>query len=959
MSDVKQMRLSKVAKEFNLSLGKIAEFLAAKGRPVENNPNAKIGDEEYTLLSKEFSGDKSAKEEAQHVGLNLTKIKRETFIVEDIKTIKAREAEEQRLKDAAMASAKAAEDLKIAEEKKKEAAIAASKKAAEVAATPEIIEEVKEVNNTITGPKVLGKVDLSTLNQKTKPDKKTKKEKEDEKKAEEIAEKEAKALKGKKKKEEVVEEVIAVPVAETLAIVEPAIIEEPKEVFHETVYQKLEGPKIMGKIELPVIKEVKKGSGAPAGGSLADKKKRKRIRKGVLSPEEIKKVGTEQAQIAKDKAKEKYGDPRARKPLNTPREARPALTDEEIQIQIKETLARLSNKGSKSKTSKYRRDKRDDVRDKMVEAQEQTDLEKKTLQVTEFVSANQLAQMMNVSVTQIISTCMSLGLFVSINQRLDAETLAIVAEEFGFKTEFVSVEVQEAIDEQEAENPEDLIERPPIVTIMGHVDHGKTSLLDYIRKSNVLAGEAGGITQHIGSYNVKMESGKSVTFLDTPGHEAFTAMRARGAKVTDVVIIVVAADDSVMPQTKEAINHAQAAGVPMIIAINKIDKPGANPDKIREALSAMNILVEEWGGKVQCQEISAKMGKNIELLLEKVVLEAELLDLKANPKARASGSVIEAKLDKGRGHVVDIIVQKGTMRVGDIVVAGCYSGRVKAMTNEHGINVKEAGPSMPVQLLGLNGAPTAGDKFNVMSDEREARELANKRLQLQREQGIRTQKHITLDEIGRRLAIGDFKELNLIVKGDVDGSIEALSDSLLKLSTEKIQVNIIHKSVGAISETDVMLASASNAIIVGFQVRPSVTARKLAETEEIDIRLYSIIYDAINEIKAAMEGMLAPEFEEKIVCNIIIREVFNITKVGTIAGCYVLDGKVMRNTKIRIIRDGIVIHTGGLGSLKRFKDDVKEVTTGYECGLNIDGFNDIKVDDIIEGYDMVEIKAKL
>ena len=959
MSDVKQMRLSKVAKEFNLSLGKIAEFLAAKGRPVENNPNAKIGDEEYTLLSKEFSGDKSAKEEAQHVGLNLTKIKRETFIVEDIKTIKAREAEEQRLKDAVMASAKAAEDLKIAEEKKKEAAIAASKKAAEVAATPEIVEEVKEVTNTISGPKVLGKVDLSTLNQKTKPDKKTKKEKEDEKKAEEIAEREAKALKGKKKKEEVVEEVIVAPIAETPAIVEPAIIEEPKEVFHETVYQKLEGPKIMGKIELPVIKEVKKGSGAPAGGSLADKKKRKRIRKGVLSPEEIKKVGTEQAQIAKDKAKEKYGDPRARKPVNTPREARPALTDEEIQIQIKETLARLSNKGSKSKTSKYRRDKRDDVRDKMVEAQEQTDLEKKTLQVTEFVSANQLAQMMNVSVTQIISTCMSLGLFVSINQRLDAETLAIVAEEFGFKTEFVSVEVQEAIDEQEAENPEDLIERPPIVTIMGHVDHGKTSLLDYIRKSNVLAGEAGGITQHIGSYNVKMESGKSITFLDTPGHEEFTAMRDRGAKVTDVVIIVVAADDSVMPQTKEAINHAQAAGVPMIIAINKIDKPGANPDKIREALSAMNILVEEWGGKVQCQEISAKMGKNIELLLEKVVLEAELLDLKANPKARASGSVIEAKLDKGRGHVVDIIVQKGTMRVGDIVVAGCYSGRVKAMTNEHGINVKEAGPSMPVQLLGLNGAPTAGDKFNVMSDEREARELANKRLQLQREQGIRTQKHITLDEIGRRLAIGDFKELNLIVKGDVDGSIEALSDSLLKLSTEKIQVNIIHKSVGAISETDVMLASASNAIIVGFQVRPSVTARKLAETEEIDIRLYSIIYDAINEIKAAMEGMLAPEFEEKIVCNIIIREVFNITKVGTIAGCYVLDGKVMRNTKIRIIRDGIVIHTGGLGSLKRFKDDVKEVTTGYECGLNIDGFNDIKVDDIIEGYDMVEIKAKL
>lgn len=944
MSDAKTMRLSKVAKEFNLSLGKITEFLAAKGRPVENNPNAKIGDDEYSLLSKEFSGDKSAKEEAQHVGQNLNKLKRESIVVEDIKAIKAKEQEELREKE--LAAAKVAAEKKKADEAKELAEKEKIKIEAPVA-------EATENPSVISGPKVLGKVDLSTLNQKTKPDKKTKKEKEDEKAAEE---KEAKSAKGKKKKEaEVVEEKIetVAPVVEEV----PEKQEEQKEVFHETVYQKLDGPKIMGKIELPVVKEVKKAAPGTGPGSLADKKKRKRIRKGGMSQEEIKKVGTEQAQIAKDRAKEKYGDPRAKKPAA--REARPALTDVEIQAQIKETLARLSNKGSKSKTSKYRRDKREDVRDKMAEQQEQSDLEKKTLQVTEFVSANQLAQMMNVSVTQIISTCMSLGLFVSINQRLDAETLAIVAEEFGFKTEFVSVEVQEAIEEQEVENPEDLVERPPIVTIMGHVDHGKTSLLDYIRKSNVIAGEAGGITQHIGSYNVKMESGKSITFLDTPGHEAFTAMRARGAKVTDVVIIVVAADDSVMPQTKEAINHAQAAGVPMIIAINKIDKPGANPDKIREALSAMNILVEEWGGKVQCQEISAKMGKNIDLLLEKVVLEAEILDLKANPKAKASGSVIEAKLDKGRGHVVDVIVQKGTMRVGDILVAGCYSGRVKAMTNEHGINVKEAGPSIPVQLLGLNGAPTAGDKFNVMGDEREARELANKRLQLQREQGIRTQKHITLDEIGRRLAIGDFKELNIIVKGDVDGSIEALSDSLLKLSTEKVQVNIIHKSVGAISETDVMLASASNAIIVGFQVRPSVTARKLAETEEIDIRLYSIIYDAINEVKAAMEGMLAPEFEEKIVCNIVVREVFNITKVGTIAGAYVLDGKVMRNTKVRVIRDGIVIHTGSLGSLKRFKDDVKEVTANYECGLNIEGFNDIKVDDIIEGYDMVEIKAKL
>lgn len=952
MSDAKTMRLSKVAKEFNLSLGKITEFLAAKGRSVENNPNAKIGDEEYSLLSKEFSGDKSAKEEAQSVGLNLSKLKRETLVVEDVKALKAKEQEELRERELAAAAA-----LKVAEEKRKaeEARLQAERFAELVKPIEPSLDAPTEGSSTITGPKVLGKMDLSALNQKTKPDKKSKKTKEEEKASEVKADKPVKET----KKEEVVAPVIAETVVEADApVIETPVVEEQKEVFHETVYQKLEGPKIMGKIELPVIKEVKKGAPAAGGaGSLADKKKRKRIRKGGMSQEEIKKVGTEQAQIAKDKAKEKYGDPRARKPAV--REARPALTDVEIQAQIKETLARLSSKGSKSKTSKYRRDKRDDVREKMADEQEASDLEKKILKVTEFVSANQLAQMMNVSVTQIISTCMSLGLFVSINQRLDAETLAIVAEEFGFKTEFVSVEVQEAIEEQEAEDPNDLIERPPIVTIMGHVDHGKTSLLDYIRKSNVLAGEAGGITQHIGSYNVKMESGKSITFLDTPGHEAFTAMRARGAKVTDVVIIVIAADDSVMPQTKEAINHAQAAGSPMIIAINKIDKPGANPDKIREALSAMNVLVEEWGGKVQCQEISAKMGKNIDLLLEKVVLEAEILELKANPKTKASGSVIEAKLDKGRGHVVDIIVQKGTMRVGDIVVAGCYSGRVKAMTNEHGLNVKEAGPSMPVQLLGLNGAPTAGDKFNVMSDEREARELANKRLQLQREQGIRTQKHITLDEIGRRLAIGDFKELNVIVKGDVDGSIEALSDSLLKLSTEKIQVNIIHKSVGAISETDVMLASASNAIIVGFQVRPSVTARKLAETEEIDIRLYSIIYDAINEVKAAMEGMLAPEFEEKIVCNIVVREVFNITKVGTIAGAYVLDGKVMRNTKVRVIRDGIVLFTGGLGSLKRFKDDVKEVTANYECGLNIDGFNDIKVDDIIEGYDMVEIKAKL
>jgi translation initiation factor IF-2 len=581
------------------------------------------------------------------------------------------------------------------------------------------------------------------------------------------------------------------------------------------------------------------------------------------------------------------------------------------------------------------------------------------LKVTEFVTANELASMMDVQVTQIISTCMSLGMFVSINQRLDAETLTIVADEFGYQVEFVKPEDEEA-NLDTPDEPEDLLPRAPIVTIMGHVDHGKTSLLDFIRKTNVIAGEAGGITQHIGAYEVTLPDNKGkITFLDTPGHEAFTAMRARGAQVTDIVIIVIAADDSVMPQTREAINHAQAAGAPMIFAFNKIDKPGANADKIREQLSTMNILVEEWGGKYQSQEISAKTGLNIDKLLEKVLLEAELLELTANPDKRAVGTVIEAALDKGRGIVTTVLVQAGRLKVGDPILAGCYSGRVKALTNERGQRVDSAGPSTPVQVLGMQGAPTAGDKFNALESEVEAREIANKRLQLQREQGLRTQKHITLDEIGRRLAVGNFKELNIIVKGDVDGSIEALSDSLLKLSTEQIQVNIISKAVGQISESDVLLASASDAIIIGFQVRPSTGARKLAEQEQIDIRLYSIIYDAINEIKAAMEGMLAPTFEEKIVANVEIRETFKISKVGTIAGCMVLDGKITRNSKIRIIREGVVIYTGELASLKRFKDDVKEVNAGYECGLNIQNFNNIEIGDIVEAYEIVEVKRKL
>ncbi|MDZ7741927.1 MAG: translation initiation factor IF-2 [Bacteroidota bacterium] len=635
------------------------------------------------------------------------------------------------------------------------------------------------------------------------------------------------------------------------------------------------------------------------------------------------------------------------------------MSEEEIQKQIKETLSKLSST-KKSKASKYRRQKRADFSEKKHQEEQKKQEETRVLKVTEFVTVSELAQMMGVSANEVISTCMQLGLFVSINQRLDAETLSIVAEEFGYEVEFVSVDVQEAIREQDhdQEVPDDE-DRAPIVTVMGHVDHGKTKLLDYVRKANVAEGEAGGITQHIGAYEVEHESGKKIVFLDTPGHEAFTAMRARGAKVTDVAIIVIAADDNVMPQTKEAINHAQAAGVPIVFAINKVDKTNANPDKIKQELSEMNILVEDWGGKYQSQEISAKQGSGINELLEKVLLEAELLELKGSSKKQARGTVIESSLDKGRGYVAKVLVQNGTMKVGDMVLAGAYYGKVKAMYNEFNKIIKEAGPSSPLLLLGLNGAPQAGDVFNVMRDEREVKEISAKRQQLQREQGLRTQKHITLDEIGRRIAIGDFQELNVIVKGDVDGSVEALSDSVMKLGNEEVQVNVIHKSVGAITETDVMLASASNAIIIGFQVRPSPGARKIAEAEQIDIRLYSIIYQAIEEIKAAIEGMLAPDIEEKILCNIEIRETFKITKVGTIAGCMVLDGKVTRNTRVRVIRDGIVVYTGELGSLKRFKDDVKEVAAGYECGLNIKNFNDIKVGDIIEGYEEVEVKRTL
>ncbi|MCX6334451.1 MAG: translation initiation factor IF-2, partial [Bacteroidia bacterium] len=649
-------------------------------------------------------------------------------------------------------------------------------------------------------------------------------------------------------------------------------------------------------------------------------------------------------------------DKTGKKPLKK-RPVRVEVDEEEVQKQIKETLARLTTKG-KSKGSRYRREKRDAISQQRREVEDKIEQDKNILKVTEFVSVNELALMMNTPVTDIISTCMNLGLFVSINQRLDAETMALLADEFGFRVEFVSAELQEAVREVE-DSKEDLVPRPPIVTVMGHVDHGKTKLLDYIRRTNVIAGEAGGITQHIGAYAVQLDDGRKITFLDTPGHEAFTAMRARGAQVTDIAIIVVAADDGVMPQTVEAINHASAAGVPIVFAINKIDKPTSNPEKIKEALANMNYLVEDWGGKFQSQEISAKTGLNIQALLDKVLLEAEMLDLKANPHKPAIGTVVESSLDKGRGFTATILVKAGTLRVGDILLAGASFGHVKAMYNERGNKIDDVGPATPALILGLNGAPQAGDKFNVMDSDREAKDIATKRAQLQREQGLRTQKHITLDEIGRRIAIGNFQELNIIVKGDVDGSVEALGDSLIKLSTPEIQLNIIHKAVGQISESDVLLAAASNAIIVGFQVRPSLAARKLAEKEEIDIRLYSIIYNAIEEIRAAMEGMLSPELKEEIVATLEIREIFKVTKVGTVAGCYVKEGKITRNTNVRIIRDGIVIYTGELGSLKRFKDDVKEVVGGYECGLNIQNFNDIKVGDVVEGYQEVEVKKTL
>lgn len=871
----KTMRLSKVARELNIGLTTIFDFLDEKGVEIEKSPNTKISTDVYSVLLGEFQAEKELKEESRL--LDLDKAEKETITMSDSDKVPAGKEDSE---EVVVTDTNVTPQEEKAPEKKNKVAV-----------------------------KIVGKIDIDK----------------GKKKAEKVEDKEVKAD---------VKEVAVTDTEETKKPKEP-----PKEEVIEVKSEKLVGPKVVGVIELPkkVVRDDKKKLVASSSDNVRGKKKRRRLKTEIGSAKRTESGSANKTGVKKG--------------------GKEAPSEEDIQKQIKATLSRLSDT-TKSKSVKYRRQKRDavsDAREKELELKEDG---QKSLTVTEFVSANELSVMMDVTANEVISSCLELGLFVSINQRLDAETLSIVAEEFGYQLNFVSADLSEDIAHVEDEE-KDLIERPPIVTVMGHVDHGKTSLLDFVRKANVIDSEAGGITQHIGAYEVHLESGKQVTFLDTPGHEAFTAMRARGAQVTDVVIIIIAADDSIMPQTTEAINHAQAAGVPIVIAINKIDKPGANPDKIKEALSAMNILVEDWGGKFQCQEISAKQGTNIEELLEKVVLEAELLELKANPNRQALGTVIESSLDKGKGYISTVLIENGTLNIGDIIVGGPYSGRVKALFNEQGDKVKACGPATPVALLGLNGAPQSGDKLNVLSDEKEAKDIAARRMQLQREQGVRTQKHITLDEIGRRIAIGDFKELNIIIKGDVDGSIEALTDSMEKLSTDQIQLNVIHKSVGQIIESDVLLASASNAIIVGFQVRPSGGARKLADQEQIDIRLYSVIYDAINEIKTAMEGLLEPTIVEKVICNVEIREVFKITKVGTIAGCMVKNGKITRKSMVRVIRDGIVVYTGGLGSLKRFKDDVREVATGYECGLNIENFNDINIGDVIEGYEEVSVKKKL
>ena len=1008
----KVQRLRKVAGEFNLGTSTVVEFLAKKGFDIESSPNAKITPEMYDLLEKNFELDKSVKEQKEKLAeeyrgrktkraeaikvepvqepvieaptpiqqeevktatikteipkpkvvdkIDLDKINhkkskeklKEEQPKEEVKETKVKEEASTPEKEEVQKTVEKIETTKeeVVEEIKEEKVVAekVEEKEEEIAETT--TEEIPVVKNQEVadnkGPKVIGKVDLSTMNQKTRPAKKSRKQRKEE------------AAKNK----QTVSSNTTTPKADPQQhksndSQQSATPKQEKKdgtptggIFIKTKIEQLSGPTVVGKIELPTKKPKKK---VPVGSSANNPQKKDN---NANNRKRRKRIRPNQA-VGNNAATKKAADTN-RKRHKKRKEVKPELSAEDISKQIKETLARLSD-NTKSKGAKHRRQKREAVSQHQQKEMEQALANQKVIKATEFVSANELANMMSVSVTDIIKACMTLGMFVSINQRLDAETITIVAEEFGYTVEFVGAkEIEESITEF-VDKEEDLIARNPIVTIMGHVDHGKTSLLDFIRKTNVIAGEAGGITQHIGAYEVEFEKGKGITFLDTPGHEAFTAMRARGTKITDIAVIVIAADDAIMPQTKEAITHAQAAEVPIIFAINKIDKPNANPDKIKEELANMNLLVEDWGGKYQSQDISAKTGLGVDGILEKIMLEAEMLELKANPNRPAEGTILEASLDKGKGYVSKLLVQHGTLKVGDVILAGTTYGKVKAMYNERGKTVKLAGPAKPVLLLGLNNAPSAGDIFRVMKDDKEARNIALKREQLQREQGVRTQKHITLDEIGRRLAIGDFKELNVIIKGDVDGSVEALSDSLIKLSTEEIQVNIIQKSVGQVNEADVMLASASDAIIIAFQVRPSMIARQLAEKEQIDIRTYSIIYNVIDEIKAAMEGMLSPDLVEKIVCSVEVRDVFKITKVGTVAGCYVLDGKLNRNTKVRIIRDGIVIYTGHLGSLKRFKDDVKEVAKGFECGLNIENYNDIKVGDIIEGFEMNEVKRSL
>ncbi|MBR1626595.1 MAG: translation initiation factor IF-2 [Bacteroidales bacterium] len=982
----KSIRLQKAAKEFNVGITTIVEFLTKKGKKIENSPNAKLDEESYGLLSAEFQNEKQKKDIADNLQISIDK----KNDLKGISTLDENNVSPQQEKSVHYSNN---DDVIIKSNTidfntEKEYRSKSKQQNSLIENTGTVASSLKdnEQKSIKIGEQqinILGKIDLSSLNTKTKPEKKIKEKREDktsnsdikertedkkEKKQEKKAEKKEitkntknqdkriKADSPKEKKEKETKFAIQQEHIEN-RVVNPNNEEKNKDNFIQTTYIKLTGPKLTGeKVDLSQfsVTDKKKDSNKENKDSKSEgenKKKRKRIKTAVATPvnKDGKNIIQDKDNAKKDRKKDRKKDKRKHVEID----------NTEIEKQIRETLARLSPLG-KSKTSKHRREKRHEVAEQhqmeLLEAQEQQNI----LKVTEFVTANELATMMNVPVTKIIASCMQLGMFVSINQRLDAEALQLIADEFGYKIEFVSAEVVNQLEgEEEEDKEEDLQPRSPIVTVMGHVDHGKTSLLDYIRKTNVIAGEAGGITQHIGAYEVTLSDGRKITFLDTPGHEAFTAMRARGAKMTDIAIIVVACDDKIMPQTVEAINHAQAAGVPIVFALNKIDKPGADPERIKGELANMNLLVEDWGGKIQSQEISAKKGTNVDALLEKVLLEAEMLELKGNPNKRAKGTVIESSLDKGRGYIAKILVQDGTINQGDFVLAGATFGRVKAMYNERNQLMKSAGPSAPVLLLGLNGAPQAGDTFNVVQNEKEGKDLANKRLQLQREQGLRTQKHITLDEIGRRIAIGDFKQLDLIIKADVDGSVEALADSLLKLSTPEVQVNVIHKSVGQITESDVLLATASNAIIIGFQVRPSVAARKLAEQEEIDIRLYSIIYDAINELKDAIEGMLSPEIKEKVVANLEVKETFKISKVGTIAGCICIDGKINKNTKVRVIRDGIVVYSGNLASLKRFKDEVKEVVSGQDCGLNIENFNDIKVGDIIEGYDEIEIKRTL